>query len=243
MYLIDTVNGGYYHSNEIIRTIGSLAINGSPHGNMPIWFLFSYFVVRVFFGCQRTFFKQISFWGILLFCVLIPYLLHFCSFRYPYYFANIFIGLLGYYIGYIYKKRAEKYANILVPISAFLYIGIFVLCDSVVDIRTNTLYSGYYLLWIIWSISGCMFFYYIFNKIRFPSQLFTVLGIARIGELSMTVLVLHWPALILADFVKYYCLDIPKNYSVIYYLTIVLVVSVVLHKYLKQTKLKFLIGL
>lgn len=50
-------------------------------------------------------------------------------------------------------------------------------------------------------------------------------------------------AIIMADFVKFYCLDIPKNYCVIYYLTIVLVVSVVLHKYLKQTKLKFLIGL
>ena len=120
LYFIDTINGGgYYQNNELIRTIGSLAINGSPHGNMPIWFLFSYFVVRVFFGCQSTFFKQISIWGILLACVLIPYLLHFCPFRYPYYFANIFIGLFGYYIGCIYKKHAEKYINVIVPISAF----------------------------------------------------------------------------------------------------------------------------
>ena len=235
--------GGYYQNNELIRTIGSLAINGSPHGNMPIWFLFSYFVVRVFFGCQSTFFKQISIWGILLACVLIPYLLHFCPFRYPYYFANIFIGLFGYYIGCIYKKHAEKYINVIVPISAFLYIGIFVLCYSVVDIRTNTLYSGYYLLWIMWSISGCIFFYYVFNKIRFLGYLFTKLGVARIGELSMTILVLHWPALILADFVKYHYLYIPENYGMIYYLAIVLFVSIVLHKYLKQTKLKFLIGL
>ena len=210
---------------------------------MPIWFLFSYFVVRVFFGYQRTFLKQIPLGGILFVCVLIPFLLHFCSFRYPYYFANICIGLLGYYAGYIYKRHAEDYANIIVPISAILYIGVFISCYSVVDIRTNTLYSGYYLLWIMWSISGCIFFYHIFNKIRFLGHLFTVLGIARIGELSMTILVLHWPALILADFVKYHYLDIPENYGMIYYLAIVLFVSIVLHKYLKQTKLKFLIGL
>ena len=37
---------GYYQDNEIIRSVGSLLLNGSVHGNMPAWFLLTYFIVK-----------------------------------------------------------------------------------------------------------------------------------------------------------------------------------------------------
>lgn len=235
--------GGYYADNEIVRTVGSIVVNGSAHGNMPIWFLFSYFFVRIGFAFQQTYLRQVSLIWFALFCLIIPFVLHFCTFRYPYYFANVALGLFGYYAGYVYNLNADKGENLIAVISALLYVDIFVFCESLVDIRTNTLYEGFYLLWALWSISGCIFFYFLFKKVKFLREIFCRLGIASIGQMSMSILILPWPLLIIADFIRYYCLDIPKNYYLIYYLLVIVIFTVPLHFYLKKSKLKFLIGL
>lgn len=210
---------------------------------MPIWFLFSYFIVRIGFTFQQSCIRNISPLWLALISLTIPFLLHFCIFRYPYYFANIGLGLFGYCAGYIYKQYVSKYENLVGTFSALLYWGIFIFCPSTVDIRMNKLYSGYYLLWAIWSIAGCAFYLYAFSKVRMQNCILSCLKFDKIGQISMSFLVLHWPILILADFVGHYCLDIPKNCYLLYYLLSIVLFTMPLHYCIKKTKLKFIIGL
>lgn len=229
----------------MLQTIGSLLINGSAHGNMPIWFLLSYFFVKIVFSFQqcRKPLNRMPIRYIPILCLLIPFILHFCFFRYPYYLANIFLGLYGYYIGFIFKTFSKSKENYIGIISAILYIGIYLLCKPSLDIRTNTLYSGYYLLWALWAVSGCLFFYYFIKKLRWICTFLQIIGIAKAGELSMSILIIHWPILLIGDYIRKVFLSIPESFLPIYYIGIVLFFVPLIHYILKHSKLKFLIGL
>lgn len=174
-----------------------------------------------------------------IFCLLIPLILHFCNFRYPYYFANIFLGLYGY----MFKRYSNSKENIIGIISAILYIGIYFLCNSSLDIRTKTLYSGYYLLWAIWSVSGCMFFWYFIKKVRRFRQLLQFIGMAKIGNISMTILIIHWPILLISDYLRKVCLSVPDDYLLFYFIGVVSLFVSSVHYSIKHSKLKFLLGL
>lgn len=246
LYLFDMLYGGgkYYSKNEIIQTIGSLMLNGAAHGNMPVWFLLSYFFVKLLFTYQQC--RPINKTSVLylpIVCLSIPFLLHFCNFRYPYYLANIFLGLYGFYIGYIYKlvsiNAKREYIFI---VSCILYIGTYLLFKPSLDIRTNTLYSGYYLLWAIWSVSGCVFFYYVMRNLKWFSSLLQIIGLAKVGEMSMSILVIHWPILLIGDYIRKVFLSVPNEYFLFYYVGIVLLFIPPVHYLIKHSKLKFLIG-
>lgn len=203
---------------------------------MPIWYLLSYFFVKIVFSFQqcRKPLNRIPIRYIPILCLLIPFVLHFSSFRYPYYLANIFLGLYGYYIGYIFKTLINTKENFIGIISAILYIGIYFLCKPSLDIRTNTLYSGYYLLWALWAVSGCIFFYYFIKKLRWLNTFFHIIGIAKVGELSMSILITHWPILLIGDYIRKVFLSISDSFLPFYYIGVFLIFVPPVHYLLTQ---------
>lgn len=232
--------GGYYVDNELIRTMGSIVLNGSAHGNMPIWFLLSYFFVRLFFAFQQRYFAKVTPYLFLVIGIIVPFMLHFLPFRYPYYLANIWLGVFGYYAGYIYKRNANC-ATIIGLVSAILYFGIFIFCKSSLDIRTNHLYSGYYLLWGLWSISGCIFYISVIKKSRYLLRFLNKVGLSWFGKASMSILVLHWPILLIANIIDHY-ISIPESYKLVYYFGVMIVTFPPIYYVVKNSKWKFLIG-
>lgn len=216
-------------------------VNGSAHGNMPIWFLFSYFFVKIGYALQITKIKSLHPYVPMIICIIVPFGLHFLTFRYPYYFANIFLGAFGYYAGALYKRYI---GNRLVGfVSVLIYCGIFLFDECTLDIRTNTLYSGQYLTWSIWSLSGCIFFLTVLRNLKILAIVLENLGLAWMGSISMSVLVFHWPILLFADFVNKSYLSISTDYALTYYLCIVAMFTIPIHYIIKNTRIKYIIGL
>ena len=91
LFTIDRTEGlGYYVDNEIWRTIGSLLINVSAHGNMPVWFLFTYFIVKSLNALVESNNSRILSGIILTVSIFVPWgLQQFVAVRYPYYLSNI----------------------------------------------------------------------------------------------------------------------------------------------------------
>lgn len=86
----------------------------------------------------------------------------------------------------------------------------------------NTIYSGYYLLWALWAVSGCLFFYYFIKELRWISTFFQIIGIAKVGELSMSILIIYWPILLIGDYIRKVFLSFSDYFLPFYYVGIVL---------------------
>ena len=239
LYFIDTLTnlrgGGYYSDNEIVKSVGSVILNGSAHGNMPIWFLFSYFAARLLFAKVRGFDKSVLYL-IIPICLYVPLFLNYSPIRYPYYIANVLIGLSGYISGYLYKINCRN-NRALGFVALLIYFAVYFFYRSELDIRTNTLYSGSYLTWWVWSLSGCIAYLFIFRKLSLLSLIANIMCIDKIGRFSMQILIWHWPILLLADFLRCKFLMINDAHLILYYMGSVAILVYPINYLVKLTKL------
>lgn len=184
------------HDTNIIHytlsPIKQLLQGGSIAGNMPLWFLSSFFAVKVLFNAIYSWHKQF----LLVLIAAIPYLLYITHTELPiYYIANISAGIFFYGCGFYLKDVLDKWYVILPCIVAFT-LSLFII-PTYVDMRTNQVVLGNFYLWYPLAIAGIITFKYIFSIIDFG--LSTILGV--VSRNSIFILCTHWIIIMLVSLI------------------------------------------
>lgn len=192
LYSIKLYQNGYHDiMYYVLIPIKELVIWGSTMGNLPLWFLISLSVVVLL---EHYFYKKmqlIGFVAILIACILNYYQYD----NIPLYMGNICTGLFFYSIGY--NIRNLQYKNIIFIISIVGYFAIYIFSPSFVDMRSNKLICGNYLIWIIFSIMGIIVINNIFKRVRLINKFY----LDEIGRNSIIYYVLHWIMLIVISII------------------------------------------
>ena len=245
LFTIDRTEGlGYYVDNEICRTIGSLLINGSAHGNMPVWFLFTYFIVKSLNALVESKNSRILSGIVLTVSIFVPYgLQQFMDVRYPYYLSNICIGLAVFMMGRMFNDATigatEKMAKgVIVALTTLIFIAVQLIYPCYYDVRNNTLCEGNYWIWWIWAIAACFFISYLFAHCKWLVNVADKLGLCWAGRNSMAILCIHWPILVILDFIRRTIpLGIPQNLLIFYYVGLCFFLGVPAFCLLKKMRL------
>lgn len=196
--IIDCIVSCYIeHAHTFIEYVKAViymsATEGSVPGNLALWFLLALFVARIIINKWIS--LGLSLYMLAAISIAIPTAVHFLNLNPPYYICYISSGVFYFTMGIILKEFSKN--KWVKTVSVFLYISMSVLCKPLVDIRTNTLLEGYYLLWPIWSIVGIISINTLFESLHKKKNLrFPVLS--YIGRNSMIVYVIHWPILIIS---------------------------------------------
>lgn len=159
--------------------------DGSIDGNKPLWFLLSLFLIRNI----NALINNINH-NLLLYILLVIISLIICFYNvHPLWISNTSCGLLFYISGKKMKQlQYEKWAIILM---VCLYLIPVFFIPSIVDMRTNITQKGYYSIWILSSIAGCVCANNLFKKIK------NIRVLEYIGKNSIVFFVCHWLILVL----------------------------------------------
>lgn len=177
-YLTDITDWHYY----IVSPIKNLIHEGACAGNAPLWFLITLFCVRVLFNqCLK-----VRFWWILpAICICMAYVGAWIGFNDYFILSNICSGLFFYAIGHFLIKYIDTPA--LLVLATIVYIGLILLFPSYIDMRSNQVIRGNYIVWVVASIMGFISWRGIMQLLPWQKTLFGWIGIY-----SMTFYVWHW---------------------------------------------------
>lgn len=165
----------------LLTPLKEIVLGGAVFGNLPLWFLLSFFVVRVlanlcFKNLKMVFIAFIS-------CYAISNVLFYSGFKEPFWVSNICFGLAFYSLGYIIRQAQYKIPIVFLAFCIYAYFGISGL--TIVDMRSNHLIRGIYAIYPLWALSGIVLMNNIFKHIR-------IKPIEHIGKDSMDYYVYHW---------------------------------------------------
>ena len=142
--------GGHTWQDFLISPIKDILLLGSTTGNFPLWFLLSLFFTKILYSLLNTQIPPTYITGTSCLSCLAIYWFHI---QYPNYLPNTVCGLFFFSTGY--QLRGLQYKRTLFFLSALIYISTLILTPSFVDMRSNSLLSGYYPIWLIGAIAGC----------------------------------------------------------------------------------------
>lgn len=193
------MNGDRNWIHYLLTPLKELLIGGAVLGNEPLWFLFSFFVVRILgqlcFKDLKT--VLLTFIG----CYALSNVLFYTGFHHPYWLVNICTGLAFYSLGYLMRQVQYNKAVVVLAVCVYVYFGLSGL--TLVDIRSNHLIRGIYAVYPLWALSGIVFINNIFKHIR-------IKPIEHIGKDSMDYYVYHW-VLITVVFIALRSIQIPTK--------------------------------
>lgn len=175
------VNGDREWEYYVLSHIKTLIAEGAMNGNLPLWFLLSLSVVQIIFAKVKN--KA----ALLMAAMIMSCALSYFDYSKPYLIANSFSGLFFYVSGYYLKEY--QYKKPVALISIFVAVIIYICFPSMVDMRSNHILSGNYVMWLLYSISGIITINNFFKYFKLH-----VLGkiLVFVGRNSMTFYVLHW---------------------------------------------------
>lgn len=183
------IEGDDMWMHYVLTPLKSLILSGSVSGNPPLWFLLTLFLVRVSSCFILKIKNQFALFILMAMCLLTAYILNKINCRFvPLYFANSLTGLFFFVSGYCLKE--EQQSSRILFLSSLILYGLFCICGlSIVDMRTNSITSGFYFLWPICAISGVVVINNIFrvtcHKIKYSILI-------KIGKNSLSIFVVHW---------------------------------------------------
>lgn len=177
--LVSFFNGNLHLSTIIPYRI--LLMHGSIPGNLPLWFLLSLFLCRVILNILLN--KAIPISLVAILSLSIAFLLHEIGFVHPFYAANIWTGLFFMSIGYMTNKMILTPPHVIL---CLIIYSISIIYPSFVGMRSNHLYYGFYLLWIVYSLCGIITINLFGDYIR-RIKIFSI-----IGKYSMQIYCIHW---------------------------------------------------
>lgn len=165
---------------------------GAIPGNLPLWFLLALFVVRILLNiCVNC---GLSIIEPAILGIMVVTLLYFLNISLPYYFSYISSGLFFFGMGAVMRDVSQKTFFQLGCIVVYMCLSI--VSKPIVDIRTNSLSEGYYLLWPIWSLAGIVTINTLFQYFHKTLKI-SVPFLSYIGKHSLIIYVIHGPILLL----------------------------------------------
>jgi len=195
------MNGDRDWVHYILTPLKELVIGGAVTGNIPLWFLFSFFVVRLL--GQLCFKNTKMVFLTFIVCYTLSNVFFYTGFKHPYWLVNICTGLAYFSLGNMMRQVQYHKAVAVVALCVYVYFGISGL--TIVDIRANHLIRGVYAIHPIWAVSGIVLINNIFKYIR-------IKPIEHIGKDSMDYYVYHW-VLITIVFIALKSIQIPTTGS------------------------------
>lgn len=190
LYVSMLIAGDSNWIHYVLSPFKQLLLSGAVAGNAALWFLPSLFAVRCLACILHNDNDKRNIFAALTFAVLAA-LLSLCPVRLPVYFANVMSGMFFFTMGNILNEK--QYINKWYWIVLAVYVAF--MCTplkSYVDMRANNVTQGYYCIWLLSSLIGCMLINNIFR--RFPVLQFRLLS--SVGKDSMNYYVMHWPVLL-----------------------------------------------
>lgn len=188
--------GGHTWQDFLISPIKDILLLGSTTGNFPLWFLLSLFFTKILYSLLNTQIPPTYITGTSCLSCLAIYWFHI---QYPNYLPNTVCDLFFFSTGY--QLRGLQYKRTLFFLSALIYISTLNLTPSFVDMRSNSLLSGYYPIWLIGAIAGCI----TLNNICRSAKKHLLPILCTIGYHSILFYISHWIFLIITkDFITYY---------------------------------------
>jgi fucose 4-O-acetylase-like acetyltransferase len=224
----------YNWIHYLLSPIKSFLCFGALGGNLPLWFLTSLFVVYIV-----NYFITKWRWNILLItlgCIIAAAIFQKVGFKYPATISSSLIGLSFYGLGRILKEKQFR-PFIVIP-STIICTAIIILNPSVVDVCSNTLIYGNYLVWYIYSITTIIIINNLFKLVKFYN--FPLLQ--YVGRNSITYFAIHWPIRIILITI-YSLIGISDNWSQFWIMLITFIIILpLLNNLLNLERLKFIIG-
>lgn len=186
-FLKEVVMHGSYDISSITKLPLYIIFKGSTPGNAPLWFLLSIFVVRNVFNYIYCRITKNKVWLLPIFIVvslITTYVLADLAFV-PWLLKNILLGLLFYYLGYLFREI--QFHNQLFIVSIIVSLLFFLIRPSLVSFWNCETIYGNSAFWILGSITGNMVINNLIYRLPTRNSLF-----AYIGHHSMTLYCLHW---------------------------------------------------
>ena len=173
----------------LLSPLRELLKKGSISGNLPLWWLTSLFMARFLFNIIETQMTRARY-PLFFLCLGVPVFCHYLNIKVPYYITNIPLIISFMFLGYHSKGLAEN--KVLLLVATSIYVLSLVLYPSAVDMRSNKLLCGDYLVWALSSISSIFLINYLFSIFHYSFRLLTF-----IGKNSIFFFCTHWVILIL----------------------------------------------
>lgn len=82
-----------------------------------------------------------------------------------------------------------------------------------------------------------------YKELRWISTFFQIIGIVKVGELSMSILIIYWPILLIGDYIRKVFLSFFDYFLPFYYIGIVLFFCSPCKLFIKTLKIEIIIGL
>lgn len=211
---------------SIGRAIKNILLEGSSPGNLALWFLLSLFCVRIIWAFC---YEKNRLYIIPFLCLIAP-LMHFVDIKYPFYLANISSGLTYFGFGFILKDFKINNPYVIITLTA-LWISSIIYFPNMIDMRGNSLNSGYYILSFPQNLLGILAINSLFEKLQIKCNI-----LSNIGKNSMGYYCIHWIILITTRiFFKGYTYLIITIFCCLIFLPLSIYI-------ISQTKLKKLIA-
>lgn len=171
--------------HAFLSPIGTILLSGTTSANAPLWFLLSLFLVKVIA-------VSITRRGIAL-AVMVASLsvgvvfnvVHF-EITPPHYVINSMVGLSFYCAGYLFRQH--QFSNSVFIVSVLVYGASLVFGQSIVDINSNVLLKGHYLLWPLEAIAAIVVINNMFSRYLYKE----LPVVSFVGRHSMSILCWHW---------------------------------------------------
>lgn len=164
-----------------------ILVQGSCVSGLALWFLASLFFVKLLFRKIVPGKLEKAF----VFFPLAGWLLSAFELRLPLGLQSLFPGIFFYYSGYFYQRNEKLRSGGVVLTAALLFLAVQILFPSRVDMRTNHLEYGGYLVWLLASLAGIL----VLMRIAFFLPAVCKV-LAPVGTRSMSYYVSHWLVLV-----------------------------------------------
>lgn len=174
-----------------------ILLTGSTPANPPLWFLLSLFAVKEIYNLiYFNKYKSLILAALSCFCFICFYY----KITQPLYIGNCSLGLLFYWLGD--KCRSLQYNKNIFFVAGSLYLVIFFVNHSMVDMRINSVISGNYLLYIIFALCGIVLMNNIAKLIFSYLHANCIIDkLCKIGSNSIVYYVCHWIVIVIADMI------------------------------------------
>lgn len=188
--------------NDIIWSpIIDFLFMGSIYGNLPLWFLLSFYMVKIVQEfCME---KKYNSLYLCAFSLVIAYLMNLASihiFKHiPYYLGNIPLGVSFMAIS-SFLQRYKQSAWILIVTIPLWLLNVFYF-ESFLDFRSNALLSGNYFMFYLSSVAGIISVNYIMRFIEFKKSIIFDAVLSYIGKNSLSFFILHWLIILLVELI------------------------------------------
>lgn len=172
---------GNFHLSTLVPYY-SLLMEGSIPGNLPLWFLLTLFACRIIFNFL---YKKVPVYLVAFASLVLAFGLHLIDFKHPFYVASTMTGLFFMSVGYILTKQMKITPPILL-VCLLTYV-LSLSFPSFVGMRSNHLYYGVYILWILYSVCGIVLMNFVGYKFLNNTKI-----LSSLGKYSMEIYCLHW---------------------------------------------------